>query len=591
MKKNFKYAILSAIALVGAVSFTACQSSDEIVDNPNYNPEDNTVKTEFTISLPTNVKAATRQGSDAVPDNNVFRGMENIILIPFQGAITSTSTRWGTNITLPNTGGNNKIAAGTTELISGNNSKLFNNVTIPVLTSSFLLYGKAIETANDDASFHKYGYLTPPDFTGQPSSFIFSPKQIYATSGTPAKATAIAAYLTDIANASYDEDGNASTTNDIYTWAESSGGIKLLYEAFVANMAGSSASVTSFVADLYNTLWSNTTDKMSKAIVDAILTKATDSNDDGVIDSFDSSITGYPEDISLPDGAAAVSFTTGTGFVPANGTIYNTSSLGDYVYPASLYYFVNSSIKTDNASKQSEYTTSNTTWAAILAKYANDDASVQPTTRSVAIKKPINYAVGRFDMTIKTEAATLYDYNGDAIDATAGFTVTAVLIGGQNAVGFDFTPSTEGTKVIYDNAIATGTKATTTASTANRTMVLETVATKDVPVVIELTNDIADFYGRSGQLIKKDTKFYLLGTLTASAATETESKVFKQDYVTTANFTIKVGTEKSSLGTGHNNEGLGAAYNVIPDLRTPQLELGLSVDLTWSTGHTFGVEI
>ena len=592
MKKNFKYAMMSAIAFLCAVSFSACQSSDEIVDNPNYNSEDNTVKTEFTISLPSNVKAATRQASTEVPDNDNFRGMENIILIPFQeGTITSSSTRWGKNIALPNTTPN-QIAAGDAELISNNHSKLFNNVTIPVLTAGFLLYAKAIETVGDnDADYHKYGYLIPPtDFTAEPNAFTFSPKQIYPTTGTPEKATNIANYLTAIANANYDD---TATPSENHKWSDSpaGSGMKLLYDAFVANMAGSSASVTSFVADLYNTLWSND-DDMSKAIVAAIKTKCTvPATEDGTITSFDSSITGYPENIFLPDGAAAVSFTTGTGFAPANGTIYNTSSLGDYVYPASLYYFVNSSIKTDNASKQSEYTTTNATWADILAKYANDNATVQPTTRSVAIKKPINYAVGRFDMTIKTGAATLYDYNGDAIDATSGFTVTAVLIGGQNSVGFDFTPSAEGTKVIYDNAIASGTKATTTASTANRTMVLETVATKNVPVVIELTNDIADFYGRSGQLIKKNTKFYLLGTLTASDATETESKVFKQDYVTTANFTILVGTPKSSLGTSHNNDGLGAAYNVIPDLRTPQLELGLSVDLEWSTGHTFNVGI
>lgn len=595
MKKNFKYAFMSAIAFAGAVGFSACSSSDEIVDNPDYNPEDNTVKTEFTIALPANVKTATRMGSDAVPDNNTFRGMENIILIPFnESPITATSTRWGSNITLPATGGNNKISTG--ELFAGNNAKMFNNVTIPVLTSAFLLYGKAIDgTVNTDELYHQYGYLTPPDFTGNPSSFTFSLKKVYETEGAPAKATAIAAYLTAIANANYD-DNNSTPEN--HKWSGTTGGMKQLYDAFISNEAGSTNSVTSLVRDLYKTLWSNT-DEMSKAIVTAIKTKCTvPSPEDGTISSFDSSIDGYPSDINLPDGAAAVKINTGgTAFEVANGTIYNNSALTSYVYPASLYYFVNSTIKTDNASKASEYTTENGTWVDILNKYTNDNASVQPTTRSVAIKNPINYAVGRFDMTVKiatkdgTAAGTLYDYNGDPVNASAGFTVTAVLIGNQNSVGFDFTPSAEGTQVIYDNAVAASTVATTTASAANRTMVLETVATKDVPVVIELRNDIADFYGRNGQLIKKDTKFYLLGRLEADDADETENKVFKQDYVTIANFTIKVGTPKASLSGGHNDDGLGSAYNVIPDLRTPQLELGMSVDLTWSPGHTFGVEL
>ena len=63
MKKMFKYASLGAIALVGAISFSACSSSDEIVDNPDYNPVDNTVNTQIAFSLSKGgaKKAATRQ--------------------------------------------------------------------------------------------------------------------------------------------------------------------------------------------------------------------------------------------------------------------------------------------------------------------------------------------------------------------------------------------------------------------------------------------------------------------------------------------------------------------------------------------------
>ena len=61
--------------------------------------------------------------------------------------------------------------------------------------------------------------------------------------------------------------------------------------------------------------------------------------------------------------------------------------------------------------------------------------------------------------------------------------------------------------------------------------------------------------------------------------------MFKQDYKTIANFSIAQGTANTA-----NTKGLAAAYNTVPDLRTPQLELGLSVDLTWQTGITFDVE-
>ena len=54
-----------------------------------------------------------------------------------------------------------------------------------------------------------------------------------------------------------------------------------------------------------------------------------------------------------------------------------------------------------------------------------------------------------------------------------------------------------------------------------------------------------------------------------SADDAMEHKVFKQDYTTTAKVSIN---------------SLAHAYNCIPDLRSPKLELGLSVDLDWEKG-------
>ena len=64
------------------------------------------------------------------------------------------------------------------------------------------------------------------------------------------------------------------------------------------------------------------------------------------------------------------------------------------------------------------------------------------------------------------------------------------------------------------------------------------------------------------------------------------TKIFEQDYVTKANFTITKGT----LGTA-NDTGLGAAYNVLPDLTVSQLEVAFSVDLTWIPGIRFDVDL
>lgn len=100
-------------------------------------------------------------------------------------------------------------------------------------------------------------------------------------------------------------------------------------------------------------------------------------------------------------------------------------------------------------------------------------------------------------------------------------------------------------------------------------------------------------------MIHSGSTFYLVGTLTPSeggsvygtGAGKTD-KVFTQDYTTTATFTIKTG-EKSD--TDHDwsgtPAGLGNALLGLPDLRTPQLELGLSVDLSWTPGLLFNVDI
>ena len=39
MKKNFIYALMSAIALTGLMGLTSCAESEELDVNPGYNPE------------------------------------------------------------------------------------------------------------------------------------------------------------------------------------------------------------------------------------------------------------------------------------------------------------------------------------------------------------------------------------------------------------------------------------------------------------------------------------------------------------------------------------------------------------------------
>lgn len=173
--------------------------------------------------------------------------------------------------------------------------------------------------------------------------------------------------------------------------------------------------------------------------------------------------------------------------------------------------------------------------------------------------------------------------------------MTGVLIGGQpKQVEWNYEPKTGCAfdLTIYDKKMNGATPATkngiyvpvNTPSDANYTLVLDNnnVTTKAIYVAVELVNNTGiDFYGADG-MVPAGGKFYLIGKLNPEAATGVTGKddkvnrVFLKDYTTKANLTIK---------------DLKSAYNVIPDLRSTAISVGLAVNLEWQNGITFDVEI
>ena len=301
----------------------------------------------------------------------------------------------------------------------------------------------------------------------------------------------------------------------------------------------------------------------------------------------------------------------------------NVAALTDYTYPASLYYRGNSQISIDNENTHAaDYTASTTTsWDAmngsaydansLLGKYPTHQGTVAINTKSIAIEEQIQYAVARLDLKVGATTANL-PYNTTEWDATANngagayvdktvavgtdaFQVTGVLVGGQKAVDFEFKPIASATaKTIYDNQIVTETTSEYTAATkylsttvadAIRTLVLE-CDDDVVNFAVEFKNNSGiDFVGKDG-IVANGCKFYLIGAIKKNPgqgegtvtypSTGQVSKIFLQDYYTTV--TAKVSSLKN-------------AYNVIPDLRSPKLELGLSVDLTWQQANTYEVPL
>lgn len=242
------------------------------------------------------------------------------------------------------------------------------------------------------------------------------------------------------------------------------------------------------------------------------------------------------------------------------------------------------------------------------------------------------------------------DQDRDILPGNLKLKLTGVLVGGQNKMmnwqflkrGVDVNAATmpEGITaaewsdkttlaydynnfnyVVYDDDIASNAVPTTA---PNYTLLYDNYDSsiaddKDqspVNVALEFINEGDDFWGKDN-LIRKGGKFYLLAELNPkSASTENgysvadgitwptdhqipplygidgeavpsgktagQSKqikrIFIQDYVTAVTFRL-------------GEDSLKKAYVSVPDLRSSQFSLGLSVDIVWSTGYTFDILI
>lgn len=318
------------------------------------------------------------------------------------------------------------------------------------------------------------------------------------------------------------------------------------------------------------------------------------------------SLAGYYSRTGDEGSYTYTAITTGTAdgtttyYRKYDNTGLDVPNLNRYVYPAPLYYRALSNIRTANASKKDVYSSAST-WAGVLtgeggygAEVVGTNDIVKATTRSIAIVDQVQYAVGRLDANVHTQssATTLKDYENKDIPIKSGdtyyFPITGILIGGQKAVDYKFEQKDGGDAyTIYDNAISGIYLKETESNDKTHTLVFETKDATEpnapncvTKISVEFQNNSGKlFVGKDGEIIYPGSKFYLVGTfdpfLNESykyvGTNNPIKRTFVQDYVTTANLVIA---------------SLKNAYNTVPDLRAPQLELGLSVDITWQTGIT-----
>ncbi len=583
MRNSKHFALGAATLLLSTAGFTACSSEDTFTGG-SFSGE--SVKTQFAINVPAVGKSDARMGEDIVQGQNtvVFRGMSNIRLVPFKlGSNPSTATD-------PLTGSEslyyNAIelgAIGSSDLTSTAKYKVYDDVELPIGVNAFLFYGEATDKSGD-ASDKTNGALIPSYSTqgleaGKTLADVhFDLKSILVGDDYQTTQAGLLAIL----------DGIAKTEG----WKAATGTLKPYYDSFIGMKAGSANNILLAVQDLYNAVKGDvlTDENGLKAKIATKIEEYFTPSGSSVPYTLiykTTSLAQYPAGIGLPDGAVQVAWNTDhfeyTSDVDYDGgTSMNVSGLDKYVYPASLYYWDNTSLKTSNSQQSNNYGAND--WSTIINTLYSEWA-VTASTQSVALAKAINYAVGRLDVYAAFAAGEIYDANPSGQQPVRipddGFTLTGVLIGGQKNVGWNFTPlTTDNTeKTIYDVAVdagAAGTEGVTrTSGLKNRTLVLETAGNvgEKVNFALEFTNNSSQaFYGKDG-LVPVGGKFYLVGQLNADVS---HAKVFEKDHYTKATVTIN---------------SLKNAYNCIPDLRSPKLELGLSVDLKWEEGLSQDVTI
>lgn len=275
------------------------------------------------------------------------------------------------------------------------------------------------------------------------------------------------------------------------------------------------------------------------------------------------------------------------------------------------------------------------------------NGSVLSSTRSIALVKQVNYGTALLETTVEFGSSVLNDNNAarhpgtsdedNVIDVSAKdglFKITGLVVGGMpTRVGWDFTqylgekaadgsyPHSEAfDKMIYDKFDSPQSvfKYGSSSVARNYTLVWDNydhgkAADEQSPVfvAIELRNDTGkDLWGELN-MIRNGATFYLVGTLDphpevttqgsnphsgvaamtslardnyfyppfdANGQTINAPRVFMQDYKTIVH--LKIG-----------KNALKHAYVTVPDLRSSQVSMALSVDITWETGITFDVPI
>lgn len=502
--------------------------------------------------------ASTRMTSAVTQAGREFRGIEHLYIIPFNTEsiqVEHEEARLGNeNVVLGSTG------ISRYGLVSNNNSHLFGSAFVPTAMNRVLAYGKSQDDGDLSTreSKHTYGVLSSQGLENPSGSddISFHLEPILTTGETDELSE-----VTTIA------DGLLEQLNVVLSLMAHSDNASVLGILDAVKRENQILSCSYATFDQIRTEIQTALLRIPFESMELIEEISTISS---ALSTFSNVLTAagstFPSAYGIPDGSIGFSW-NGNGFVRLIGGV-NIALVdpSSYCYPPSLWYHANSSIKTSNNNNVTDqYVQTNAHWEDILVHYT-DGQSVTSVTQSVAIEDPLQYGVGMLELSLDLpgeEAASLID----------GCPLTGIIIGDQKDVDFDFLPGTGPSRYVFDNVIG-NTIRIGISGTVVQTLVLQTVEEAPVHFALEFRNNTG--YTRRCQQgdILPWCKFYLAGIMTLgpdSGATqpsqEVLTSVFTRDHKTTVK--IKV-------------ESLRNAYNTVPDLHSPQLEIGLVTEMKWA---------
>lgn len=578
-KMKTKCTKVGAVLFAAAAILSSC-SNDDVVNNGDNTPvgDRDAVKTSFSFAIPSPVSRATETDVQA---NGQFQGMKNLRLMPF--ALASGDYVVETSVLA----GATQLTGSSIDTKSEDFVQTFPDVVIPAGNIAFLFYGEA----NHAADYNGVLNMTP---------------DVSVTSLSPAD---ISFSLQNITEGTYTGGTYANTADLIVAWNTN---VTDKLDNWVTGLADG-ADKTSAEELQTNYYKFNSASLMGLQLaLQYLSTRLAELNAIAGASDVKTSVDAMATELekpaykdfpaNLPKGTYKLN--NGKIVIDKNGPsgsgIVTATSSKTYSYPSSLYYWTNA--------YPVEYTTTPTFAEWNNGEYGTSRSVITSASKKIALNKTINYGVARLDVkaAIKTtDGATI---PAGTISGTStpthvtldnhNFVVKGLLIGGlPDALDWEMHPadSDQYTKIVYDTRVPNNGYTLTYATTPSYTgmsplmycLLPETAdcstGTADdlghTPnIALEILNDGPQFYGLDGNLIPEGGTFYLVGKLTyAKDASKTEvTRVFQQDYNTIVNLTIS---------------SLAKAYNTVPDLINPRLELALAVDINWKAGLVLDVPL